>query len=180
GGDWWRLVLTAAAAAMAGWSGMMVVVLVMSAWVADGGDGVGSGGWWSLKVVAVVSGGRVWGRWGDEAAEEPLVAGVWVAGVGLKNPYLICDYCKGSYEAEECTQNSPAEQVCLSRGDIYDDPSLLRFYQNDDIPQWGNNKRKEKGEDGPKWVVRSKFEDKLVNFMLEKKFHAKGIREMLD
>ncbi|GKC90597.1 hypothetical protein Tco_1151246 [Tanacetum coccineum] len=65
---------------------------------------MGSGGWWSLKVVAVVlaaagvavegdgdvnggvkgmtmmSGGRVWGRWGDEVAEEPLVAGVWVAG----------------------------------------------------------------------------------------------------
>ncbi|GJZ71202.1 hypothetical protein Tco_0635053 [Tanacetum coccineum] len=71
------------------------------------GCGVGegwSGGWWSLKVVAVVlaaagvavegdgdvnggvkgmtmmSGGREWGRWGDEAAEEPQVAGVWVGG----------------------------------------------------------------------------------------------------
>ncbi|GJV92263.1 hypothetical protein Tco_1540076 [Tanacetum coccineum] len=54
--------------------------VVMSAWLAEGGDGEGSGGWWSLKVVAVVSGGRVWGRWGDEAAEERLVAGVWVAG----------------------------------------------------------------------------------------------------
>ncbi|GJR82284.1 hypothetical protein Tco_0153069 [Tanacetum coccineum] len=100
--------------------------------------------------------------------------------VGLKNPYLICDYCGGSHEAEECSQNFPVEQVCLSRGDIYDNPSLLRFYQNDDILPWGNIKRKEKGEDGPKWVVRSKFEDKLVNFMLEKKFHAEGIREMLD
>nr|GEY09258.1 hypothetical protein [Tanacetum cinerariifolium] len=34
--------------------------------------------------------------------------------------------------------------------------------------------------DGPEWVVRSKFEDKLANFMLEKKFQAKGIGEMLD
>ncbi|GJW97481.1 DNA-directed DNA polymerase [Tanacetum coccineum] len=74
--------------------------------------------------------------------------------VGLKNPYLICDYCGGSYEAEECSQNNPAEQVCLSGGDIYDDPSLLRFYQNDNILPWGNNKRKEKGEDGPERIIR--------------------------
>nr|GFC71379.1 hypothetical protein [Tanacetum cinerariifolium] len=72
------------------------------------------------------------------------------------------------------------EQVFLSEGDIYDDPSLLSIYQNDDIPQWGNNKRKEKEEDVPEWVARSKFEDELAKFMLEKKFHAKGIGEMLD
>ncbi|GKC33852.1 hypothetical protein Tco_1046236, partial [Tanacetum coccineum] len=47
--------------------------------------------------------------------------------VRLKNPYLIFDYCEGSYEADECEQNNPAEQVCLSGGDIYDDPSLLRL-----------------------------------------------------
>ncbi|GJZ50528.1 reverse transcriptase domain-containing protein [Tanacetum coccineum] len=46
-------------------------------------------------------------------------------------------------------------EVCLSRGDIYNDPSLIRFYQNDDTLPWGNNKRKEKGEDGPKWIVRT-------------------------
>ncbi|GJU16500.1 putative reverse transcriptase domain-containing protein [Tanacetum coccineum] len=61
--------------------------------------------------------------------------------VGLKNPYLICDYCGGSYEADECKQTNLAEQVCLSGGYIYNDPSLLRFYQNDDTPPWGNNKR---------------------------------------
>ncbi|GKC40001.1 hypothetical protein Tco_1052385, partial [Tanacetum coccineum] len=33
---------------------------------------------------------------------------------------------------------------------------------------------------GPKWDVKSKFEDELVGFMLEKKFHTKGIGEMLD
>ncbi|GKA26753.1 reverse transcriptase domain-containing protein [Tanacetum coccineum] len=93
--------------------------------------------------------------------------------VGLKNPYLICDYYEGPYEAEECKQNNPAEQVCLSGGDICDDPSLLRFYQNDDVPPWGNSKQKE-GEDGTEWVVRSKFEDELANFMLENKFHTKG------
>ncbi|GJR45453.1 hypothetical protein Tco_1313556 [Tanacetum coccineum] len=71
--------------------------------------------------------------------------------VRLKNPYLICDYCEGSHEADECEQNNPAEQVCLSGGDIYDDPSLL-----------------------------SKFEDELPNFMIEKKSHTKGIGEMLD
>ncbi|GJY21866.1 hypothetical protein Tco_0394432 [Tanacetum coccineum] len=73
--------------------------------------------------------------------------------VGLKNPYLICDYCRGSYEADEFEQNNPSEQ--------------------------GNNKRKEKGEDGPKWIIRSKFEDELANFMLEKKSLAKGIGDML-
>ncbi|GJW84146.1 hypothetical protein Tco_0157291 [Tanacetum coccineum] len=100
--------------------------------------------------------------------------------VGLKNPYLICDYYGGSHEADECEQNKLAKQVCLSGGDIYDDPSLLRFYQNDDTPPWGNSKRKEKKEDGPEWIVRSKFEDELANFMLEKKSHTKGIGEMLD
>ncbi|GJS14323.1 reverse transcriptase domain-containing protein [Tanacetum coccineum] len=74
---------------------------------------------------------------------------------------------------------TPTREVYLSGGDIYDDPSLLRFYQNDDTPPWGNNKRKEKGEDGPEWIVRSKFEDELANFMLEKKAHAKGIGDML-
>ncbi|GJY01454.1 hypothetical protein Tco_0686029 [Tanacetum coccineum] len=41
-------------------------------------------------------------------------------------------------------------------------------------------KRKEKGKDGPEWIVRSKFEDELANYMLEKKSHTKGIGEMLD
>ncbi|GJS46554.1 hypothetical protein Tco_0596675 [Tanacetum coccineum] len=99
--------------------------------------------------------------------------------VGLKNPYLICDYCGGSHEADEFEQNNPSKQVCLSRGDIYIDPYLLRFYQNNDISPWGNIKRKEKGEDGPEWIVRSKFEDELANFMLKKKSHVKGIGDML-
>ncbi|GJS91492.1 hypothetical protein Tco_0774128 [Tanacetum coccineum] len=73
---------------------------------------------------------------------------------GLKNPYLICDYYGGSHEADECEQRNPSEQVCLSGGDIYNDPSLLRFYQNNDTSPWGNSKRKEKGEDGPEWIVR--------------------------
>ncbi|GJS73318.1 hypothetical protein Tco_0706159 [Tanacetum coccineum] len=71
--------------------------------------------------------------------------------VGLKIPYLICDYYKGSHKANECKQTNPAEQVCLSGGDIYDDPSFL-----------------------------SKFIDELANFMLEKKSHVKGIGDILD
>nr|GEX05815.1 hypothetical protein [Tanacetum cinerariifolium] len=67
-----------------------------------------------------------------------------------------------------------------SEGDIYDDPSLLRFYQDDDIPPWGNNLRKEEGEEGPEWVVRSKFKDEVSGFMLKKSFHTKGLGEMLD
>ncbi|GJT52652.1 putative reverse transcriptase domain-containing protein [Tanacetum coccineum] len=86
---------------------------------------------------------------------------------------------RGSYEADECKQTNRAEKVYLSGGYIYDDPSLLRFYQNDDTLPCGNNKRKEKGEDDPERIVRSKFEDALANFMLKKKSHAKGIRDML-
>ncbi|GJW77481.1 hypothetical protein Tco_0139163 [Tanacetum coccineum] len=59
--------------------------------------------------------------------------------VGLKNPYLICDYCGGSHEADESDQNNPSEQVCLSGGDIYNDHSLLRFYQNNDTSSLGNS-----------------------------------------
>ncbi|GJX82975.1 hypothetical protein Tco_0332456 [Tanacetum coccineum] len=99
--------------------------------------------------------------------------------VGLKNPYLICDYYGGSHEADECELNNPSKQVCLSGGDIYDDPSLLRFYQNDDTSPWGNIKRKEKEEDDPDWTVRSKFEDELANVMLKKKFHTNGLGDML-
>ncbi|GJR12498.1 hypothetical protein Tco_0795150 [Tanacetum coccineum] len=36
------------------------------------------------------------------------------------------------------------------------------FYQIDNIPSWGNSRRKEVGENGPDWVVRSKFEDELA------------------
>nr|GEV25495.1 hypothetical protein [Tanacetum cinerariifolium] len=46
--------------------------------------------------------------------------------VRLKNPYLICDYCGGSYEVDECKQTNLAKQVCFFEGDNYDDPSLLR------------------------------------------------------
>ncbi|GKC62172.1 hypothetical protein Tco_1089770, partial [Tanacetum coccineum] len=71
----------------------------------------------------------------------------------FKNPYLICDICGCAHEADGCEQDKPPKQVCLSGENIYDDPSLLRFYQNDDIPAWGNNRRKEVGESGPDWVV---------------------------
>ncbi|GJS03845.1 hypothetical protein Tco_0320353 [Tanacetum coccineum] len=74
---------------------------------------------------------------------------------------------------------TPTREVCSSGGDIYNDPYLLRFYQNDDTSPWGNNKRKEKGEDGSECTIRSKFEDELANFMIEKKFHTKGIGDML-
>ncbi|GKF62685.1 hypothetical protein Tco_0182739, partial [Tanacetum coccineum] len=83
------------------------------------------------------------------------------------------------HEADECKQLNLAEQVFLSGGEIYDEPSLLRFYQNDDTSPWENSKRKEKGEDSPELIVRSKFEDELTNFMLKKKSHTKGIVDML-
>nr|GFC08021.1 hypothetical protein [Tanacetum cinerariifolium] len=55
------------------------------------------------------------------------------------------------HEADECDQNRLPEQVCLSGGDIYDDASLLRFYQHGDISSWGNIRQKAKGEEGPEW-----------------------------
>ncbi|GJY87254.1 hypothetical protein Tco_0501882 [Tanacetum coccineum] len=84
--------------------------------------------------------------------------------VGLKTPYLICDYCKGSHKADECEQNNPSEQVCLSGGDIYNDPSLLRFYQNNDTSPWGNNKFD--------FVVLEIDEDELVPIILGRPFLA--------
>ncbi|GKC57708.1 hypothetical protein Tco_1085306 [Tanacetum coccineum] len=97
-----------------------------------------------------------------------------------RNPYLICDIYESAHKADECNSNKPREQVCLSGGDIYDDPSLLRFYQNDDILPWGNVRQRVEGEEGPEWVVKSMFEDKFANFMLEKDLHAKGLGEMLN
>ncbi|GKA63729.1 hypothetical protein Tco_0763335, partial [Tanacetum coccineum] len=100
-------------------------------------------------------------------------------GKTLKNPYLICDIYGGAHEDDECDQVESREQACLSSGDIYDDPSLLKFYQNNDIPPWGNLIRKRGKEEGPDWVARSKFEDEMANFMMEKKYHLKGLGEML-
>ncbi|GKE35167.1 hypothetical protein Tco_1454489 [Tanacetum coccineum] len=80
---------------------------------------------------------------------------------------------------DECDQVESREQACLSGGDIYDDPSLLKFYQKNDIPSWGNLIRKREREEGPNWVARSKFEDEMANFMMEKKYHLKGLGEML-
>ncbi|GKB49977.1 reverse transcriptase domain-containing protein, partial [Tanacetum coccineum] len=78
-------------------------------------------------------------------------------GKTLKNPYLICDIYGRAHEDDECDQ----------------------FYQNNDIPQWGNLIRKREKEEGPDWVARSKFEDEMANFMMEKKYHLKGLGEML-
>ncbi|GJU55751.1 DNA-directed DNA polymerase [Tanacetum coccineum] len=41
------------------------------------------------------------------------------------------------------------------------------LHQNDDIPPWGNIKRKEKREDGPEWVVRTPSQSTPAN-------HAEG------
>ncbi|GKC54462.1 hypothetical protein Tco_1077207 [Tanacetum coccineum] len=73
----------------------------------------------------------------------------------LRTPYLICDICGGTHKADECDSNKPHEQVCFSGGDIYDDPSLLRFYQNDYLPPWGNMRRRTTIEEGPNWVIRT-------------------------
>ncbi|GJT56729.1 hypothetical protein Tco_0991783 [Tanacetum coccineum] len=43
----------------------------------------------------------------------------------------------------------------------------------------GKFDKKKEEEEGLDWVVRSKFEDEMDNFMMEKKYHLKGLREML-
>nr|GEU85591.1 hypothetical protein [Tanacetum cinerariifolium] len=39
---------------------------------------------------------------------------------------------------------------------------------------------KEEGEEDLHWVLQSKFEDDMANFMMEKQHHLNGLREMLD
>ncbi|GKA29708.1 hypothetical protein Tco_0715953 [Tanacetum coccineum] len=73
-------------------------------------------------------------------------------GKKLKNPYRIYDLCGGAHEANEYDEAVKREHLCLSRGDIFDDPSLQKYYQNDVYPPWGNRKRKLEGEEGIKWV----------------------------
>ncbi|GJT59108.1 DNA-directed DNA polymerase [Tanacetum coccineum] len=75
-------------------------------------------------------------------------------GKTLKNPYLICDIYGGAHEADKYDQVVSREQVCLFGEDIYGHPSLLRFYQNNDIPPWGNLTRKREGKEGPDWIIR--------------------------
>ncbi|GJZ58114.1 hypothetical protein Tco_0613608 [Tanacetum coccineum] len=68
----------------------------------------------------------------------------------LKNSYLIYDIC-----GEAHVDNK------------YDQVESRKF-----------DKKKEE-EKGPDWVVRSKFEDEMANFMMEKKCHLNGLGEML-
>ncbi|GJY34026.1 hypothetical protein Tco_0418495 [Tanacetum coccineum] len=88
--------------------------------------------------------------------------------------------CGGAQEADVCNFEGQREQVCLSGGDIFGNPSLLRYYQNDDYPPWGNTRKRIYGEGGLEWVVRNQFEDKLANFMFEKNLHVKGLGEMIN
>ncbi|GJZ09857.1 reverse transcriptase domain-containing protein [Tanacetum coccineum] len=53
------------------------------------------------------------------------------------------------------------------------------IFVNNDIPPWGNY-IKEGGEEDLHWVFRSKFEDDMANFMMEKTYHLNGLREILD
>jgi hypothetical protein len=98
----------------------------------------------------------------------------------LSNPYLICDYCGGPYEVEECEEEPTTEHACLSGGDIYADPSLLPFYQNDDYTLWGNLVRRKEGEEGPEFDIRSTFKDDLGHFTQEKGLQLKGLDELVD
>ncbi|GKB78172.1 hypothetical protein Tco_0945067 [Tanacetum coccineum] len=95
-------------------------------------------------------------------------------GLKSKNPLQLIKYYLSIVD------NIQADGATRNTGDIYDDLSLLRFYQNNDTPPWGNCQQKGEKESDPKWVTRSKFKDELAGFILEKKFHMKGIGETLD
>ncbi|GJZ01248.1 putative reverse transcriptase domain-containing protein [Tanacetum coccineum] len=80
---WWYAAVTAAVVAVGGllwwWrrvgdddDGRRLAAMVVAVVLAAAGVAV--------KGMTMMPGGRVWGRWGDEAAEEPQMAGVWVAG----------------------------------------------------------------------------------------------------
>lgn len=89
----------------------------------------------------------------------------------LVNPYLICDQCGGPHEVDEST----TEHVYLSGHDIFDDPSLLVFYQASNDTSWGNYVKKKEGEKGPEFKVRSAFEEDLGHFTHEKSLLLKGL-----
>ena len=93
----------------------------------------------------------------------------------LVNPYLICDQCGGPHEVEECRNEPTTEHVCLSGHDIFDDPSLLVYYQTSNDTSWGNYERKKEGEEGPEFKVRSTFEKDLGYFTHEKSLLLKGL-----
>ncbi|GJT10174.1 zinc finger, CCHC-type containing protein [Tanacetum coccineum] len=69
------------------------------------------------------------------------------------------------------------EEYVQYQDDLWDDPSPP---MNTSSISEGNSRRKEVGESGPDWVIRSKFKDELAGFMLKKKFYMKGLGEMLD
>ncbi|GJR86747.1 DNA-directed DNA polymerase [Tanacetum coccineum] len=78
------------------------------------------------------------------------------------------------------------QRTCMLQGLRSEDPlrhikhylSIIGNIQADGATR--DTSRLQKGEDGPEWVVRSKFEDELANFMLEKNSHTKGIGDILD
>ena len=80
---------------------------------------------------------------------------------------------------EECGIETTTEQACLSSHDIFDDPSLLTFYQNNDFTSWGNLVRKNEGEKGPDFKIRSTFEDDLGHFTHENSLLLKGLNDLI-
>lgn len=80
---------------------------------------------------------------------------------------------------EECGDDTTTEQACLSSHDIFGDPSLLTFYQNNDFTPWGNLVRSEEKGEGPNFKVRSTFEDDLGHFTLEKSLQLKGLDNLI-
>jgi hypothetical protein len=92
---------------------------------------------------------------------------------------LICVNCGGPHEVEECGEDTTTEHVCFSSHDIFDDPSLLTFYQNDDFTPWGNLVWRKEGEKGHDFKIKSTFEDDLGHLTYEKSLLLKGLDDLI-
>nr|GEU44666.1 callose synthase 3 [Tanacetum cinerariifolium] len=105
---------------------------------------------------------------------------------GFQNPIVlpveqtrnIVDLCdiwliQGVWKAKEWLDKTPPTQITMWEQLV--SRFLDYFFPNDNILPWGNIRQKAEGEEGPEWVVMSKVEDNISNFMLEKNLYGKGL-----
>nr|GEW97219.1 hypothetical protein [Tanacetum cinerariifolium] len=71
----------------------------------------------------------------------------------LRNLYPICNICESAHEANECDLKSPANKYACLEETSTTTPSILRFYQNNDIPPWGNVQQRADGEEGLEGII---------------------------
>nr|GEX06088.1 hypothetical protein [Tanacetum cinerariifolium] len=104
----------------------------------------------------------------------------------LVNSLLIRHMDKSSYARPlidiqayvELKDNIMVAMAKLMMRDIYDDPSLLRFYQNNDVPPWETQKEKWKEKMVPIGSLGVNL--RIISQLYDRKnLHLKGLGEML-